>query len=151
MYSLLFLEPCTWPGRMCEAAGYGQPLYGLSRVGSTKQKYRLRCRLRYRICFREVKYAAIAHSGGPGVGRPQHTPADFGTASFEQLFPLILLVFREILLHATDSAANLPLSMPSNADFAVTLPVMLRYEADSDAMVQYLLPYEANHVAILLV
>ena len=96
-----------------------------------------------RICFREAKHTATAHSAGPGS--IQTSPSLFLAAKYID-FPS----FCYILLYEADSAAILPFNLPYEADSAAILPFMLLYEADSDAIFHEFLPYEADHAAILL-
>ena len=79
-----FPLPMARPGGVRGAIEYGQPPCGLSCVRALSRN----CRSQIRLCFREAKYAAVAHSAGPG--RPYAFRASY-FASFSFYFAISCL------------------------------------------------------------
>jgi len=106
---------------------------------------------RIRICFREAKYAAIAHSAGSEV-RP--TLANPDQASFSTKLPCIFVQFCFISVYEADSAAILLFILLCKANFAILLSFTLLSKANFRIILLlptffHLVLYEADFAAIL--
>ena len=123
------------------AIEYGQPLAGLSRVGSSRQKSDSEIR------FRFGKRAKQSLGRLRGFRRAELF-LSFAKPIFAA-FCFVLLAFCYILLYEADFDAILVPFLLYEAYVAPFLPLILPYEADFDAILLLILLYEADFAPFL--